>query len=89
MLQVRVHGVGRTTESRISLEDHPMRNLKALNLVPGRQLDLQDFRGFEASGHQDSIHKLTMARMNSGDATLKIESDTFGSIGSKIESLIN
>ena len=87
MLQVRVHGVGRTTESRISLEDHPMRNLKALNLVPGRQLDLQDFRGFEASGHQDSIHKLTMARMNSGDATLKIESDNFGSIKSKIEYL--
>ena len=47
-----------------------MRNLKALNLVPGRQLDLQDFTGFEATGHQDNIHKLTMARMNSGDAAL-------------------
>ena len=63
-----------------------MRNLKALNLVPGRQLDLQDFRGYEATGHQDSIHKLTMARMNSGDATLKIESDNY-TIGNKIEYL--
>ena len=48
--------------------------LQALNLVPGRQLDLQDFVGTEATGHQDSIHKLTMARMGSGDASLSIQS---------------
>ena len=43
-------------------------------MVPGRQLDLQDFVGTEATGHQDSIHKLTMARMGSGDASLSIQS---------------
>ena len=48
--------------------------LQALNLVPGRQLDLQDFVGLEASGHQDSIHKLTMARMGSGDASISVQS---------------
>lgn len=82
--QVRLHGVDKNTPSKILLEDHPMRNLKALNLVPGRQLDLQEFQGFEASGHQDSIHKLTMARMNSGDASLKVESN-----GASIEGRIS
>ena len=48
--------------------------MQALNLVPGRQLDLQDFVGLEASGHQDSIHKLTMARMGSGDASISVQS---------------
>ena len=43
-------------------------------MVPGRQLDLQDFVGLEASGHQDSIHKLTMARMGSGDASISVQS---------------
>ena len=48
--------------------------MQALNLVPGRQLDLQDFVGLEAYGHQDSIHKLTMARMGSGDASISVQS---------------
>ena len=75
--QVRLHGVDRRVESKLLLLDHPMRNLKALNLVPGRQIDLQDFIGQEAAGHQDAIHKLTMARMHSADASLKVENNDF------------
>ncbi len=81
---LRLHGVEKDTEAKILLEDHPMRNLKALNLVRGRRLDLQDFVGFEASGHQDSIHKLTMARMSAGDASVKVESAAFVSIEGRI-----
>ena len=39
---------------------------------------LQDFRGFEASGHQDSIHKLTLARLDSGDASLAVYNSLTG-----------
>ena len=39
--QVRLHGIERREEFKIVLEDHPMRNLKALHLAPGRQMDLQ------------------------------------------------
>lgn len=70
--KVRLTGVEKTTESKLVLKDHPMRNLKALTLIPGRHLDLQDFVGPEASGHMDDIHKLTMARMDSGDASFNI-----------------
>ena len=39
--QVRLHGIDRREEFQLVLEDHPMKNLKALHLAPGRQLDLQ------------------------------------------------
>ena len=38
----------------------------------------QDFRGFDATGHQDSIHKLTLARMDSGDASLTVHNSLSG-----------
>jgi hypothetical protein len=72
--QIRLNGVDKSIKSKLTLKDHPMRNLKALNLVPGRQIDLQDFSGPEATGHQDAIHKLTMARLDSGDASLTVVS---------------
>ena len=49
-----------------------MRSLKALALVPGRHLQLQEFTGPEADGHEDQIHKLSMARMDHGDASLHV-----------------
>ena len=39
---------------------------------------LQDFRGVETSGHQDSIHRLTLARMDSGDASLAVYNSISG-----------
>ena len=47
-------------------------NLKNLALAPGRILGLQEFQGVTASGHHDSLHKLTMARMNMEDASFVI-----------------
>ncbi len=62
----------RSVESKVILKDHPMRNIKALALVPGRHLELQQFSGAEADGHKDQIHKLTMARLDHGDASLHV-----------------
>ena len=41
-------------------------------MAPGRVLGLQEFHGTTASGHHDSLHKLTMARMDMEDASLVI-----------------
>ena len=43
-----------------------------------RTFFFQDFRGFDATGHQDSIHKLTLARMDSGDASLTVHNSLSG-----------
>eukprot|EP00095_Tigriopus_kingsejongensis_P008579 maker-scaffold167_size293163-snap-gene-1.25 protein:Tk08579 transcript:maker-scaffold167_size293163-snap-gene-1.25-mRNA-1 annotation:"short gasrtulation" len=70
--QMRLVGPGRKTESTLLLKDFPMENLKNLAMMPGRDLRLQTFRGHEVSGHQDKIHKLSMARLDGGDASFVI-----------------
>eukprot|EP00092_Neocalanus_flemingeri_P058871 GFUD01070264.1.p1 GENE.GFUD01070264.1~~GFUD01070264.1.p1 ORF type:complete len:935 (-),score=111.94 GFUD01070264.1:1839-4643(-) len=60
-----------TSSPSLELEDYPIQNLdnlKALPLFPSTKRHLQDCRGKKCSGHADNIHKLMMARLDSGDA---------------------
>merc|ERR1719264_1476633 len=61
-------------ESELILKDYPLRhqNLKPLARGSVRKLGLQEFRGAVVSGHHDSLHKLTLQRMNEGDASLVV-----------------
>ena len=56
----------------LELEDYPIQrsqsNLKARPLFPSTKRHLQDCAGPRCSGHADNIHKLMMARLDSGDA---------------------
>jgi hypothetical protein len=70
--QMRLIGPERKTESTLTLKDFPMKNLKNLAMMPGRQLALQTFRGPTVSGHQDNLHKLSVARLDGGDASFVI-----------------
>jgi len=63
-------------EARLELEDFPLKNLKTLPLFPGTKNTLQECQGRKCSGHADDIHKLTMARMDSGDAALLLTKET-------------
>ncbi|XP_023344783.1 dorsal-ventral patterning protein Sog [Eurytemora carolleeae] len=58
------------TESVLDLEDYPLENLKALPLFPSHKRQLQVCQGKRCSGHADSLHKLTVSRLDSGDAAL-------------------
>jgi hypothetical protein len=49
---VRLSSSDKRGESKISLKDYPMKNLKAMALVPIRTLELQEFYGNEVSGYQ-------------------------------------
>lgn len=49
-----------------------MDNLKNFAMMPGRTLNLQTFKGVFAEGTQGAIHKLTMARMDAGDASFMV-----------------
>lgn len=55
----------------LEIEDYPIHNsnnLKSMPLFPSTKRHLQDCRGSRCSGHADNIHKLMMARLDSGDA---------------------
>ena len=54
----------------LDLEDYPLENLKALPLFPSHKRQLQVCQGKRCSGHADSLHKLTVSRLDSGDAAL-------------------
>lgn len=63
------------------LEDYPIQNsnkLKSMPLFPSTKRQLQDCRGSRCIGHADNIHKLMMARLDSGDAAFVMTSDTVG-----------
>ena len=57
------------------LKDFPIKQKtrKNLALSPGRKLSLQHFKGSLAEGHHDSIHKLTLARLNMEDAAFVVQ----------------
>ena len=59
---------------RLLLEDYPISSdLKNLDMMPGRVRELQTFKSAVVEGHADRIHKLTMARLDAGDASLVVE----------------
>ena len=76
---IRIEGSQLDTISpSLELEDYPIQNLdnlKALPLFPSTKRHLQDCRGKKCSGHADNIHKLTMARLDSGDAAFLMTND--------------
>ena len=60
-----------SAQPSLELEDYPIQrpsNLKARPLFPSTKRHLQDCVGPRCSGHADNIHKLMMARLDSGDA---------------------
>ena len=71
--QVRLAGVAPKTESRLTLKDFPYHNVRNLAMMPGRVTELEEFRGSESIGSQGNIHKLTMARLDAGDAAFVVE----------------
>ena len=59
---------------RLLLKDYPISSdLKNLDMMPGRSTELQTFKSAAVEGHADRIHKLTMARLDAGDASLVVE----------------
>ena len=44
-------------------------------MMPGRVTDLTHFRGEEAIGTKGEIHKLTMARLDAGDAAFVVQNN--------------
>ena len=74
--------------SKLTLKDYPMKNLKSnYAMMSGRTEELQSFRGAEVDGHEDNVHKLTMARLDDGDASYVITSKAHG--GFEIEGRIS
>jgi len=70
---VRMEGADMSTAtSSLELEDYPVQNLKALPLFPSQRMGLQQCSGQACSGHADNIHKLTIARLDSGDAAILV-----------------
>jgi len=68
---LRLEGpIGDGLESHLELEDYPLENLKALPLFPSHTRRLQLCQGKRCAGHADHLHKLTLSRLNSGDAAL-------------------
>ena len=70
---IRLEGSDSLDNARpsLELEDYPIdsaENLKARPLFPSTSRHLQDCQGKRCSGHADNIHKLMMARLDSGDA---------------------
>ena len=66
------------TSPSLVLEDYPIQSsnsLKSMPLFPSTQRHLQDCRGSRCVGHADNIHKLMMARLDSGDAAFILTSD--------------
>ena len=60
-----------SAQPSLELEDYPIQrpsNLKARPLFPSTKRHLQNCAGARCSGHADNIHKLMMARLDSGDA---------------------
>ena len=51
---VRLSSADKREESKLLLKDYPMKNLKAMALVPIRTVELQEFYGNEVSGYQVS-----------------------------------
>ena len=49
---VRLSSGDKRGESKLPLKDYPMKNLKAMVMVPIRTLELQEFYGNEVSGYQ-------------------------------------
>ena len=49
---VRLSSADKREESKLLLKDYPMKNLKAMALVPIRTVELQEFYGNEVSGYQ-------------------------------------
>jgi hypothetical protein len=52
---VRLSEADKRAESKLLLKDYPMKNLKAMAIVPIRTLELQEFFGNEVSGYQVKI----------------------------------
>ena len=52
---VRLSSADKKGDFKLSLKDYPMKNLKAMAMVPIRTLDLQEFNGNEVSGYQVGI----------------------------------
>ena len=64
---------------RLLLKDYPISSdLKNLDMMPGRSTELQTFKSAAVEGHADRIHKLTMARLDAGDASLVVEGGASG-----------
>lgn len=61
------------TESRLTLKDFPYHNVRNLAMMPGRTTALAEFRGSESTGTRGNINKLTMARLDAGDAAFVVE----------------
>lgn len=79
-------------EPSLELEDYPIHksnNLKAMPLFPSTKRHLQDCRGSQCVGHADSIHKLMLARLDSGDAAFLMSNQGPDSFDIKVWNSIN
>jgi hypothetical protein len=54
--------------------DYPIKSSGNLAMMPSRRTKLQSFRGSQTDGTLDNIHKLTLARLDAGDASLVVTS---------------
>lgn len=75
--QVRLAGSSPDAETTLALRDFPMENLKSNTLMPGRTTELETFKGQSAEGRAENVHKLTVARMDAGDAALQASQKGF------------
>ena len=80
---VRLSSADKREESKLSLKDYPMKNLKAMALVPIRTLDLQEFYGTEVSGYQ--VQKLNIENCNFAEQENKFHSTYFSNLISRIQ----
>ncbi len=73
--QVRAKGLDPAREALLTLKDYPMEGLHhhSGSMMPGRERELRPFRGTApAGGRVSQVHKLTMARLDAGDAALEV-----------------
>ncbi len=71
--QVRLSGTDPALEATLLLEDFPLESnsvITSSNTMPGRSVGLAVFKGQFVEGTEDELHKLTVARMEAGDAAL-------------------
>ena len=54
-------------------------------MMPAKSTLMDKFRGSETSGKEKNVHKLTLARLDAGDAAFVIESPTKYKVEGRIQ----
>lgn len=61
-----------THDSVVVLKDYPMSSLKSTSTMAMRTVEVERFQGSSHEGVQAKVHKLSLVRLNAGDASILV-----------------